>query len=143
MKKIILLFLMLLILPSFGAFWDKWGKDRAVLYLTPYNPFENLGYDTKLESVNAFAIGKRIYFTIYAKNGFESDYIVYQVVKQDDNAHIGGYTKIKNATVRVNNKNFYCDYFVLHQKGKYYIQVFDLADTNHWLAIGEFVVVEE
>jgi hypothetical protein len=48
---------------------------------------------------------------VYNPQGFKSDYIKYQVFKQDDKAHIGGYSRIRNITKKLNNKNYYIDYF--------------------------------
>ena len=71
-----------------------------------------------------------------------SDYIKYQIVKQDDNAHVAGYTRIRNITCRVKNKNYYSDYFILFEEGKYFLQVFDIQNLHQWLVIGGFRVVE-
>lgn len=89
-----------------------------------------------------FKTGEKIYFQIIVPKGFKSDFIKYQIVKQDDNAHTGGYTRIKNITVKVKSKYDYTDYFVISQKGKYFIQVFDIENLHQWLAIGSFLVVE-
>ena len=89
-----------------------------------------------------FRVNDKIYFEIINPKGFKSDYIKYQIIKQDDNAHFGGYTRIMNRTVKVKSKNSYCDYFVLSQKGKYFIQVFDIENLHQWLAIGSFLVIE-
>ena len=113
------------------------------LFLTPYDPRKPVGYDVKIEPVNVFRVGDRIYFSIYTKKGFNSDYIKYQIVKQNDNAHMGGYSRIMNKTVRVQDKNYYVDYFVLNLKGKYFIQIFNLDNLHHWIAMGAFAVVDE
>ena len=54
-----------------------------------------------IKSFDVFGINKRIYFLIYTPEGFKSDYIKYQIVKQDDNAHVGGYSRVRNITRRV------------------------------------------
>lgn len=141
MKKNFLVFLILVFaFLSFGFSWKK--KQDPILYLTPYPIGETGSYDNKIEPVNVFRLGDRIYFTIYVPEGFKSDYIKYQIVKQDDNAHIGGYTRIRNVTKRVNNKNYYTDYFTISKTGQYYIQIFDIQNVHQWLAIGVFRVVE-
>ena len=83
-----------------------------------------------------------IYFFIYVPEGFESQYIKYQIVKQDDKAHIGGYTRIFNYLKKVSNKHTYSDYFTLSQAGKYYIQVYNITNLHRWIALGRFNVVE-
>ena len=140
MKKILIIFLFLtcLLAPVFA--WGK--KQKPVLLLSPYDPRIS-NYDTKLEQANVFKKGEKIYFMIYNPKGFESQYIKYQIIRQDDNAFEGGYKRERNVTIRVNDKNKYVDYFVLNRVGKYYIQIFDITNLQQWLAINAFMVVDE
>ncbi len=141
MKKIIIvLFLYILVVsPSFA--WKK--KENPVLILSNHDPRTETAVDEKLENQSVFPVNSRIYFLIYTKEGFKSDYIKYQIVKQDDKAHMGGFSRIRNITKRVDNKNMYVDYFVISQPGKYFIQVFDIENLHQWLAIGAFIVADE
>ena len=116
---------------------------KPELYLTPYNPKVVSDCDNKIEPINVFKKGERIYFSVINKKGFKSDFIKYQVVKQDDNAHIGGYSRVMNRTVRVSDKNSYVDYFVINQKGKYFIQIFDIENLQQWVVMGAFAVLDE
>lgn len=143
MKKItyIILFMLLFAPFSMAGLFKKEAKPE--LYLTPYDPRITVNYDNKIESINVFKRGEKIYFSVYTKKGFKSDFIRYQVVKQDDNAHIGGYSRVMNKTVRVSNKNNYVDYFVMNQKGKYYIQIFDIENLQQWIVMGAFAVLDE
>ncbi len=143
MKKLssILILVILLFLCQYSYAWPK--KQEPALYITAVNPFEDKNYDTQIVSHSVFKINSRIYFLIYNPKGFKSDYIKYQIVKQDDKAFVGGYTRIRNKTVRLKNKNYYCDYFVLSETGKYFLQVFDITDLNTELAVGAFRVVDE
>ncbi len=139
MKKLLLVFLMFsfLICPCFA--WGK--KPKALLYFAKTEDLlEKSIFDDKKTGI--FKIGEKIYFLAYTPLGFKSDYIKYQVVKQDDNAHVGGYSRIRNVTCRVKNKNYYSDYFILYEAGKYYLQIFDIENLNQWIVIGEFRVVE-
>ncbi|MBR2068548.1 MAG: hypothetical protein IJ877_02180 [Candidatus Gastranaerophilales bacterium] len=143
MKKILyFLFLILIFTGSVEAkLFDK--KSNPVIFLTPYDPRAKISYDEKIEPVNVFRVGDRIYFSTYTKKGFKSDYIKYQIVKQEDNAHTGGYTRVMNKTVRVNNKNYYVDYFIINKAGKYFIQIFDITNLQQWIVMGAFAVVDE
>ncbi len=143
MKKLSSLLLIFFVLfvtqTAFG-----WGdKNKSSLYISATNPMEDSNYETEIQSHSVFKINSRIYFLIYNPKGFKSNYIKYQIVKQDDKAHIGGYTRARNKTVRLKNKNYYCDYFVLSETGKYFLQVFDITDLNTELAVGAFRVVDE
>ena len=141
-KKYLIIILSILLIPSsFAFFWKK--KEQPSLFLSSKDPRITISTDDALKNEDIFQIGKRIYFLIYTPDGFKSDYIKYQIVKQDDKAHVGGYTRMRNITRRVDNKNYYVDYFVLSESGKYIIQVFDIENLHHWLAIGRFLVEDE
>ncbi|MBR3605810.1 MAG: hypothetical protein IKL52_07260 [Candidatus Gastranaerophilales bacterium] len=140
-KSLIIVFAILLIPSSFAFFWKK--KEPCSLFLTSNDPRITINADETLKNEDVFKIGSRVYFLIYNPQGFKSDYIKYQIVKQDDNAHVGGYSRIRNITRRVNDKNYYVDYFVLNETGKYIIQVFDIENLHHWLVLGRFLVKDE
>ena len=95
-------FLLILIFLAQASYAGIFKKDpKPVLYLTPYDPRVQTSFDEKIEPINVFRVGDRIYFSVYTKKGFKSDFIKYQIVKQDDAAHIGGYSRVMNKTVRV------------------------------------------
>ena len=136
MKKLslIILFIFLVSMPVFA-----WGKKyKPVLILS-----DSLSSISNNEAKNVFGTNRRIYFSISNPKGFKSDYIKYQIVKQEDNAHIGGLSRVRNVTCREKNKNSYTDYFIVTQKGKYFIQIFDITNLQQWLAIEGFIVIDE
>ncbi len=140
MKKLLSLVFIFFLLASPCFAFKK--KPKAVLYMG--NSVSDL-ISSASGNENfpwTFKTNERIYFQIVNPKGFKSDFIRYQIVKQDDNAHVGGYSRIRNLTVKVKSRYDYTDYFVLSQKGKYYIQVFDIENLQQWLAIGSFLVVE-
>lgn len=140
MKKLLLLIFLFsfFINPSFA--WGK--KPKNLLYFgNSIDEIEKSVID-KIETKDVFKVGNKIYFLAYIPEGFKSDYIKYQIVKQDDNAHVAGYTRIRNITCRIKNKNYYSDYFIIYETGKYYLQVFDIQNLHQWLVIGGFKIVE-
>lgn len=143
MKKLIFLFfLSFFFMASANAFfWNK--KPEPSLFFTSTDPRIAINYDEKIENHSVFKIGQRIYFLVYNPQGFKSDYIKYQVIKQDDNAHIGGFSRIRNIVKRVSDKNYYIDYIVLSEAGKYALQIFDIENLHQWIIYGHFRVVEE
>lgn len=143
MKKIVLFFIsfVLLTLSANAWFWNK--KGEVLLYLTPYNPTQKIANEEKLETHDIFKLGQRIYFLIYTQDGFKSDYIKYQIIKQDDKAHVGGFSRIRNITKRIKHKHYYIDYFTLSEPGKYAIQIFDIENLHHWISYAHFLVVNE
>lgn len=142
MKKVLILVLAFaLCAPCYAFFWNK--KEKPVLFLSPNDPRNETEFDKTLQNHSVFKMNTRIYFLVYVPDGFKSDYVKYQIVKQDDNAHVGGYSRIRNITRRLNNKNYFVDYFVLSESGKYALQIFDITNVHQWLAFGHFLVVEE
>lgn len=118
-------------------------KAKPVLFLS--NSEQNLEKEI-LENVHGtdvFEVNERIYFLVYVPDGFKSDYIKYQIVKQDDKAHVAGYSRVRNKTCRLKNSKYYEDYFVLSEAGKYFIQIFDITNLNQWVAFGGFLVVSK
>ena len=99
--------LILLIPSSYGFFWKK--KEKPSLFLSPYDPRKEIAYEKPLSNHAVFKRLDRIYFLVYVPEGFKSDFIKYQIVKQDDKAHVGGFTRIRNKTCRVSDKNYYID----------------------------------
>ena len=142
MKKLIyILFFILVFTPFVYAGLFK-KETKPELYLTSYDPRIASDY-SKNKPINVFKKGDRIYFSITVEKGFKSDFIKYQIIKQDDNAHTGGYSRFMNKTVRVSNKNNYVDYFVINTKGKYFLQIFDITNLHQWIAMGAFAVLDE
>ena len=140
-KFLVFLFLIVFINPVFAFFWNK--KEKPSLFLSNKDPRQTIEYDEKIDNQDVFKVGDRIYFLVYTPDGFKSDYIKYQVFKQDDNAHLGGYSRVRNITKRVYDKNYYVDYFVIAEAGKYGLQIFDIENLHHWIAFGHFLVVNE
>lgn len=122
-----------------------WGfkKNKPVLIMSPTDPTVSVSYDEQLYNYEVFKPNTRIYFYIYNPKGFKSNFVKYQIVKQDDKAHVGGYSRIRNITKRLNNKKEFSDYFTLSEKGKYYLQIFDITNLHQWVAITSFGVVDE
>ena len=140
MKKsfLVLLLILFTFCPCYA--WGKKAKPLLYFGISQEEIEKNLIEKNKQQ--NIFHIGEKIYFLAYTPEGFKSDYIKYQLVKQADEAHVGGYSRVRNVTCRIRNKNYYSDYFILYEAGKYYLQVFDIQNLHQWVVIGEFRVVE-
>ena len=139
---IAILFCLLFLSQTQAAFWNK-DKDNTDLIISSKSFLTKKDLDLVDNESAVFKINQRIYFHIYSKKGFSSNFIKYQIVKQDNNAHIGGYSRIRNITKRIKNKNYDSEYFVLSETGKYIIQVFNIENLNHWIAYRAFLVVDE
>lgn len=139
MKKIIL-FLIAFIFLTNVVFAKK--KENSTLILSEIDPSGFYQYDYKIQTQDTFKLGDKIYYMIYNPDGFKSNYIKIQIVKQDDKTNVLGYSRIVNKTIRVKNKNYYSSYFILNEKGKYFLQIFDITNLQEWLAIGFFRIVD-
>lgn len=141
-KKILITLISLLLLsPSYGAFWKK--KEKPSLFLSSTDPKIKIMAQEALPDESIFKKKTRIYFLIYTPEGFSSDYIKYQIIKQDDKAHVGGYSRIRNKVCKVKDKNYYTDYFVIQDAGKYVLQIFNIENQHHWITYGHFRVIDE
>lgn len=143
MKKYLIILLGICLIQSACYAFGFKKKQKPVLFLSPISPQIELEKSGTIKSFDVFKKDNKIYFLIYTPFGFKSDYIKYQIVKQDDNAHVGGYSRVRNITRRVNDKNTYIDYFVLSESGKYYLQIFDITNLHQWIAIASFKVIDE
>lgn len=98
---------------------------------------------TALNPRPVFLVGQRIHYAILCDKGFRDNILKVQVVKQDDKSEFWGYTPLMNREVEVQNRNFYIDYYVLHNKGHYIVQVFELKNLQKPIGYGEFWVEEK
>jgi len=139
---LVLFFLILATNSASALFWNK-EKKQTDLILTTKATLDEKELNGAYYANAVFRVGERIYFHVYSKEGFKSNFIKYQIVKQDDNAHIGGYSRVRNVTKRVRDRNYDSEYFVMSEKGKYLVQVFNIENLNHWIAYRDFLVVDE
>lgn len=141
MKKIFLTLFIALFFQAHGFLFKN--KEKPVLILSSKNPTVIQSFDEEIEQHSVFQKNTRIYFLVHVPEGFKSNYIRYQIIKQNDNAHEGGYSRWRAKNVRIKDKYTYSDYFTLSQAGKYYLQIFDIENLHQWRAIGAFRVVDE
>ncbi len=147
MKKIVV-FIIILLFFSFNYSLAKKEKEKPILilsskdYIQSANDIKSIDF-VKFQNEFYFKTNSKIYFFVYNPSGFKSDYIKYQIIKQNDNAYSGGFSRIRNVTVRIKDKNFYKDYFMLTLAGRYYIQIFDIENLQQWITIGSFGVFND
>ena len=141
MKRILILFFIISLSFLNPAFAKK--KQKPILILTSIKPELSKAVVDNIIPEQYFKANSKIYFMIYVPDGFKSDYIKYQIVQHNDNAHVGGFTRVRNVTCRIKEKNYFEDYFVLTGAGKYFIQIFDIENLQHWLAISSFRVIND
>ena len=90
-----------------------------------------------------FYAGERIYYLFASPDKFKAPYIRVQVSSVTDKVHTLFYKPIWSGDYRLMKDEvyYYTNYFVLHQKGKYLVQVFRMDDLHHPLAFA-FITVD-
>ena len=133
MRKIIVL---LLILPVL-LFCGFKRKAKPVIILSA-NKITN----ESLQRVESNFYSKtRIFYALYAKDGFKSPGIRMQISKQDDNTSNWGFSIIMNKDIYIDMaQNTYRDYIYIQQPGHYIIQFFYLNNKDYPFAHREFRV---
>ena len=132
MKKNLLLLLFCLLLFS-GCKYDR----GIILFNTEPITKENVLHDSK-----SFLRGQRVYYLFIAPKRMDNDYIRVQIFKMTDKAPWGGYEvrRTKDFRLMKDERYYHSDYFTLHEKGRYVMQVFSMDDLQHPLSIGDFYV---
>ena len=136
MKKVLIaLLLTLLICPCAQAFF----KQRA------YMVFDDQPITTKTvpKPRPVFKVGQRIHYAILCDKGFRDSVLKVQVIQKDEKSEFYGYTPLMNREVEPQNPKFYIDYLVMHAKGYYIVQIFELKDLQKPIGYGEFWVEDK
>ena len=97
---------------------------------------------TALNNSKVFDIGERVYYLFIAPKRMKNEYIRVQIFKMTDKAPWGGneVRRTKDFRLMKDERYYHTDYFVLHEKGRYVMQVFSTEDFQHPLSIGDFYV---
>lgn len=115
-----------------------WYKQKAFVYFNN-KPFTA---ETTLKPVYEFDQGAKIYYLFFSKKKLENDYIRVQLFKINDKLPRAGAEMMRTKEYRLMKDELYyqTDYFVLHQSGRYIVQIYDPENLNIPLANGEFKV---
>ena len=117
---------------------EVWAKPKALMVFDS----QPLTDKTVPNPRPVFSTGQRIHYAILCKKGFKGDTIKVQLVQKSDTSEFFGYTPFMNREVELNNPHFYIDHFVIHSKGHYIVQVFELKNLQTPIGYGEFWVVD-
>ena len=132
MKKLLLL-LVICVFIFTGCKYDR----GIILFNTQPITRENA-----LNNSKVFVVEQRVYYLFLAPKRMDNDYIRVQVFKMTDKAPWGGneVKRTKDFRLMKDEKYYHTDYFVLHEKGRYVMQVFSMDDLQNPLSIGDFYV---
>lgn len=90
---------------------------------------------------NNFNIKTKIYFSLYAKDGFKQPGVRVQISKQDEKVSNWGFSIIFSKDIYLDMaQNVYNDYIYIQQPGHYIIQFFYLNNKDYPFAHREFRV---
>ena len=114
-------------------------KDKEVGILFNAEPITK---DNVLHASKTFEAGKRIYYLFYSHPEIKSQFIRVQVFKAGDTVAKGGYSIRWTGDYRIMKQNhyYYYNYFVLHEPGRYVMQLFSIDNLSIPLAWDYFYV---
>ena len=132
MKKLLFLFLLMGFL-LVGCKYDR----GIILFNTQPITKENAFSDAKI-----FKPNQRVYYLFIAPKRMDNKYIRVQIFKMTDKAPWGGYEVLRTKDFRLmkDERYYHTDYFTLHEKGRYVMQVFSIDDFQHPLSLNDFYV---
>lgn len=132
MKRFFLTLLLIVFFLS-GCAYDR----GTILFNSQPITRENVLHDSK-----HFKTGEKIYYLFLAPKRMDNDYIRVQIFKMTDKAHKGGYEIVRRKDFRLmkDQKYYHTDYFVLHEKGRYVMQVFSMDNLQNPLSLNDFYV---
>lgn len=130
-KKFFITFAILLIVLPAAAWGGK--KYSVVMDNKP------ISEDSMKNPKYYFTAGNRVYFGVLAKKKFQDDVIQYQVIHQSDKVHLGGMTIVYAKRDKLDYDDYYTDYFVPREAGKYFIQIFELQNLRTPITGADFI----
>ena len=136
MKKLILLFSILLTMVLTSAC----TSNKPAILFNKYPITEKNIYDYS----KSFLVGRRIYYVVLMPKKVESRYLYIQIIKKDNNYGQFGYKLQQTYNIRLKDEeiNYYTDYFVLNEKGYYFMKVYSKDNPQKPLAQADFYVAK-
>jgi hypothetical protein len=112
--------------------------DRGIILFNK----ELITKDNVLQNSKVFSVGEKVYYLFIAPKKMDNGYIRVQIFKMTDKAPWGEYEvkRTKDFRLMKDEKYYHTDYFVLHETGRYVMQVFSMDDLQHPLSIEDFYV---
>ena len=95
-----------------------------------------------LKDSKNFESGRRVYYLFIAPQRMNDEFIRVQIFKMTDKAPWGGNEVVRTKDYRLmkDERYYHTDYFTLHEKGRYVMQVFSHEDFVRPLAVNDFYV---
>ena len=112
--------------------------DRGlILFNTEPITAQNATKDQKV-----FRQGTKVYYLFIAPKKMDNEFIRVQIFQMTDKAPWGGNEVVRTKDYRLmkDERYYHTNYFVLHEKGRYVMQVFSHDDFKNPLALNDFYV---
>ena len=103
---------------------------------------EPITKENALTDEMVFSKGQRVYYLFIAPKKMKNKFIRVQIFKMTDKAPWGGNEVLRTKDYRLmkDQKYYHTDYFTMHEKGRYVMQIFSIDDFQHPLAVDFFYV---
>jgi len=135
MKKLAAVLLIIPVLLCSGFIFKR--KAKPIIILSS----NIITKDTAQVIENTFAAGQRIYFALYAPDGFKKPGVRLQISKQADNVSNWGFSIISSRDIYLNtSEKVYRSHIYLRDGGHYILQFFYLDNKDYPFAHREFRV---
>lgn len=127
-----------LIVSVIGVLLSACAYDRGLVLFNS----EPITKQNMLNDKKTFSVGTRVYYLFLAPERMDNEFIRVQIFKMTDKAPWGGNEVVRTKDYRLmkDERYYHTDYFVLHEKGRYVLQVFSHEDFQHPLALNDFYV---
>ena len=95
-----------------------------------------------LKDSKVFKPESRVYYIFIAPKKMNNEFIRVQIFKMTDKAPWGGNEVVRTKDYRLmkDERYYHTNYFVMHEKGRYVMQVFSHEDFQHPLALNDFYI---
>lgn len=126
----------LLLVCTFILTGCKYDRGLILFNTEPINQY-NVTHDKKV-----FNTDSRVYYLFIAPKKMKGGFIRVQIFKMTDKAPWGGNEVVRTKDYRLmqDERYYHTNYFVLHEKGRYVLQVFSHDDLLTPLAVNYFYV---
>ena len=131
-------FKLLILLGLFVFLLTGCAYDRGIILFNSVPITQN----NALHDQKTFREGTKVYYLFIAPKKMNNDYIRVQIFKTTDLAALGGNDVVRTKDYRLmkDERYYHTNYFVLHEKGKYVMQVFSHDDFKNPLANNYFFI---
>ena len=135
MKKLYLFIVLCAVL--LGTLSAEAYKKGIILFNTQPITKENVFSDNMV-----FTEGQKVYYLFIAPKKMKNKFIRVQIFKMIESAPWGGNEIVRTKDFRLmkDQRHYHSDYFTLHEKGRYVMQIFSIDDLQHPLAIDFFYI---